>query len=125
MKLKLLTLILLALPILCEAQRKHHKPTRSHELTIGADNGIIIPHGDSAFFWDQHSHQLSINDTSSHALSFSDFKYQPQFYVWQENDITLLRVTGIDSTGTTTVTFAKSRVHFLNDSTFTFKMKFK
>lgn len=58
-------------------------------------------------------------------VSHAYFSFSDQNYIWVKSDTALLHITGIDSTGTTTVTFARSKVKFLNDSTFTFKMKFK
>lgn len=47
------------------------------------------------------------------------------YYIFLAKDLseTIFSVSGQDSTGKYTVRFAKSKVHFLNDSTFTFKTK--
>ena len=49
---------------------------------------------------------------------------KPQFVVlYQTQPKIILSVSSPDSAGVTTVKFSKSQVHFINDSTFTFKVK--
>lgn len=66
----------------------------------------------------------AVIDTSIRISSMAGYSYRfKTCHTWTGSNKTFLRISDIDSNGTTTVKFLKSEVHFINDSTFTFKQK--
>lgn len=106
---KLLTLMLLSITIAAHAQTKP-----SHKAT-----------------WQIDSLQLSqwrlsgtANTLSQHYFPTNQAKWSPVYIIWYDfNCKEVIRVSSPDSTHTVTVTIHRSQVHFINDSTFTFKQQ--
>lgn len=62
-------------------------------------------------------------DTCHYSLFSTSLLSSTYYYIWKQANKTIISIGSPDSTKTITVTFSKSQVHFINDSTFTFKQK--
>lgn len=120
MKILLLTL-LITLPFLAQGQiPKYHvnkKPTW-HYKGVSVKDSITI--GNRPIF--NMCDTCKATSSSNYAtLLLTPMKWEPAHYIFFNTPQEIMRISAPDSNRIITVRFNKHLVHFINDSTFTFK----